>query len=277
MIFQRFDPPYSPPTTHYGLVAMDEATGTPAPFLHVLQALSEPLPSSSSSNSSFSTITASSASTPHAASLLLEALQACPFSAAFWECTPISSWLLTKTQTPFECMLVASPALENMAEREGADDRPFREHFEKRQSRRKEHPEDDEGICVFDNLGKDATLVVPAYQGQGDKDTYCHLLSYLRAPSVPASQKLALLQRVGRVTLDRCMRKRNEGKGEKEEEEEDLVWVSTSGLGVAWLHVRVEDKPKYYTWQDYVARGRVGKRGGGRRNGGGARKIGKKY
>lgn len=168
-----------------------------------------------------------------------------------------------------------------MATREGADERPFREHFEKRQSRRKEeHRKDDgkdnkeeESICVFDNLGKDATLVVPAYQGQGDKDNYCHLLSYLRAPSVPTGQKLALLQRVAQVTLDRCTRNREE---DKEENEGELVWVSTSGLGVAWLHVRVEDRPKYYTYLEYVGRGRIGKRGGGRIDEGGARKSGKK-
>ena len=168
-------------------------------------------------------------------------------------------------------MLVASPALEAMAAREGADERPFREHFEKKDRRRREQRKDDdegndieeEGICVFDNLGKDATLVVPAYQDQGDKDTYCHFLSYLIAPSVPTKQKLSLLQRVAQVTLDRCIRKEKKEKGE--EEEEELVWVSTSGLGVAWLHVRVEDRPKYYTWQEYVARGRTGKRGGGKR------------
>jgi len=28
-------------------------------------------------------------------------------------------------------------------------------------------------------------------------------------------------------------------------------WVSTSGLGVAWLHVRVDSKPKYYSHEAY--------------------------
>jgi hypothetical protein len=179
-------------------------------------------------------------------------------------------------------MLVASPALEGMAAQEGAEDRPFREHFEKQRRWKKEQEKDGDekagdSICVFENLGKDATLVVPAYLGQGDKGSYSHFLSYLRAPSVPTSQKLALLQRVARVTLKKCMHKRKgEGGGEGVNEEE-LVWVSTSGMGVAWLHVRVEDRPKYYCWQEYVARGRTGTRGEGEVDEGDGRKSGKKY
>lgn len=28
-------------------------------------------------------------------------------------------------------------------------------------------------------------------------------------------------------------------------------WVSTSGLGVHWLHLRIDIKPKYYSYQPY--------------------------
>eukprot|EP01034_Spumella_vulgaris_P037636 gene37636-46431_t len=28
-------------------------------------------------------------------------------------------------------------------------------------------------------------------------------------------------------------------------------WLSTSGLGVSWLHVRVDTVPKYYNWKEY--------------------------
>jgi hypothetical protein len=27
---------------------------------------------------------------------------------------------------------------------------------------------------------------------------------------------------------------------------EDRVWLSTAGAGVPWLHVRLDDAPKYY-------------------------------
>lgn len=29
------------------------------------------------------------------------------------------------------------------------------------------------------------------------------------------------------------------------------VWISTSGLGVPWLHVRIDDRPKYYQHAPY--------------------------
>ena len=29
------------------------------------------------------------------------------------------------------------------------------------------------------------------------------------------------------------------------------IWVSTAGLGVSWLHVRIDTRPKYYRYQPY--------------------------
>ena len=29
------------------------------------------------------------------------------------------------------------------------------------------------------------------------------------------------------------------------------VWLSTAGGGVAWLHVRLDDRPKYYSYAPY--------------------------
>jgi hypothetical protein len=32
----------------------------------------------------------------------------------------------------------------------------------------------------------------------------------------------------------------------------DPVWVSTAGLGVHWLHVRLDDRPKYYRHRPFT-------------------------
>jgi hypothetical protein len=32
------------------------------------------------------------------------------------------------------------------------------------------------------------------------------------------------------------------------------VWLSTAGAGVAWLHVRLDDRPKYYGHGPYRQR-----------------------
>jgi hypothetical protein len=29
------------------------------------------------------------------------------------------------------------------------------------------------------------------------------------------------------------------------------VWLSTAGAGVSWLHVRLDDRPKYYAFTPY--------------------------
>jgi len=42
--------------------------------------------------------------------------------------------------------------------------------------------------------------------------------------------------------------------------ENQLFWVSTSGLGVSWLHVRFDTFPKYYNWHEYKARQMKSKR-----------------
>jgi hypothetical protein len=30
-----------------------------------------------------------------------------------------------------------------------------------------------------------------------------------------------------------------------------VVWLSTAGAGVSWLHVRLDDRPKYYQFEPY--------------------------
>ena len=34
---------------------------------------------------------------------------------------------------------------------------------------------------------------------------------------------------------------------------EDKLWLSTSGLGVSWLHMRLDSRPKYYNYIDYIS------------------------
>ena len=33
------------------------------------------------------------------------------------------------------------------------------------------------------------------------------------------------------------------------------LWLSTNGLGVAWLHARIDARPKYYSHRPYRALG----------------------
>lgn len=75
---------------------------------------------------------------------------------------------------------------------------------------------------AFPSLSKDVHLVVPCYKSVAD---YTSLATFSR--TAPIKQQVAFWKKVGQ----------NIKEGD---------WVSTSGLGVAWLHVRIASRPKYY-------------------------------
>ena len=120
---------------------------------------------------------------------------------------------------PFEAMLIDAPSLDR---RQNAS--AFAELFDAQ-------PNAD--VITAPNLGGDALMIIPA--PRSDAECYCHLGAFLRG--APAAQCDALWESVARATLGRV--------GSKP------LWLSTSGGGVAWLHVRVDDRPKYYAHAAY--------------------------
>ena len=76
----------------------------------------------------------------------------------------------------------------------------------------------DDDIAVFDNLGGDARLIAPC--PRGEPQVYPHLATFARHATDEQQQRL--WQRVG-----------------------------TSGLGVLWVHIRLDRTPKYYTFAPY--------------------------
>jgi len=138
-------------------------------------------------------------------------------NAAFrWE-TP--RLLRRDLDEPFEFVVVDAPDLP-----EHADPEPFAEHF--RNAR-------DRSVVRFDNLGGDAELVVPC--PIADDGAYVHLARFVR--EAPADQQCELWHQVGLAMEGRV--------------DDRPVWLSTAGGGVAWLHVRLDDSPKYYAHTPY--------------------------
>jgi hypothetical protein len=138
-----------------------------------------------------------------------EALAGLPFAAFHWE-TPALN--LEGLDRPFECVAVNAPSIDQPPDRA-----PFDEHLRGA----------DEVVC-FPNLGGDALMIVPAHQD--DDSAYAHLARFLR--HAPTAQQRALWRAVGRE-LPECLR-------------DGTVWLNTAGGGVAWLHVRLDRRPKYY-------------------------------
>lgn len=140
--------------------------------------------------------------------------------SARFRCFRLETPAVTKTSAhnQFEFVLVDSPEIDL-----APDPRAFDEHFEGQSGE----------ILVFENLGRDATMVVPR-PCQGIPG-YPHIAAFLQ--HAPVAQQMLLWQSVGRV-LHRLM-------GDKP------IWLNTAGGGVPWLHVRLDSRPKYYVFDEY--------------------------
>jgi hypothetical protein len=143
-------------------------------------------------------------------------LAGAPYAAFRWETPPVTTAAATR---PFEFVLLDSPGLARRPEPEA-----FAEQF-------RAAPAAD--VVEFANLGGDAILVVPCPQAA--PSAYGHLAAFVRA--APEAQRHALWQRVGEAMAKRLG--------------DSPVWLSTAGAGVSWLHVRLDDRPKYYGFEPY--------------------------
>jgi len=134
-----------------------------------------------------------------------------PGEAFFWEHPALHDRTLDANA---EFVLIDAPPLAG----ERADPRAFASHFA---------AAGNADVAVFANLGGDALLLAPCPRGSPG---YPHLGAFLRA--APAGQVRALWRETARsfARLDSA----------------EPVWLSTSGLGVPWLHLRFDRFPKYY-------------------------------
>lgn len=164
---------------------------------------------------SFGELMAGLAADPAARAALAACLASAPFEAFFWEVAPMSThtW-----QLPFECVVLPAPELA----RSGPDAHAFAEHFSPTES-----------VVEFANLGGDASLIVPCPRAPAS--VYPHLAAFLR--QAPPDQLDELFRSIGRATSE-CLT-------------DTPFWLSTSGSGVAWLHVRIDKRPKYYQYKPY--------------------------
>ena len=140
----------------------------------------------------------------------------CDFDAFFWENKQVTKENLEET---YECTIVKSSQLARVS----PDSATFDSYFS---------PDSD--TVTFPNLGGDAELVVPC--PIADRSVYTHIGSFVRG--APGHQIKEFWTRVGDEMLDHV--------------QQEPRWLSTSGLGVYWLHVRIDSVPKYYQTQSYT-------------------------
>lgn len=150
-------------------------------------------------------------------------LQGSAYHAFFWETPPLTPESLHQ---PWAFVLVDAPMLAKVA----PNPQPFAPYLQ----------QSDLSVAVFPNLGGDATLIAPC--ALGARSTYTHLANFVR--QAPSDQ------------IDRLWRVLGTTLNDSSKTLTTPLWVSTSGLGVYWLHIRLDNRPKYYTHTAYRSVGK---------------------
>lgn len=153
-----------------------------------------------------------------------------PFQAVFFETKGChaSNWQTKQ----FEFVLVNAPHLRSFAESR-PDPLAFAEYMT-----------DASGCnssdgCAFPNMSGDAQLIAPcAVASQTDFVAYSHLAAFCR--QAPANQ----VARVWQLAAQEYQYRVNSSTSKS-------VWLSTSGMGIAWLHFRLDSRPKYYQYKPF--------------------------
>jgi hypothetical protein len=150
---------------------------------------------------------------------LTAVVRAAPFAALLWETPALAP---VDDARAAELMVIDSPALAQRA----PDPSAFSAVFAATR----------EAVATFANLDGSSTLIAPH---PARAPGAAHLAAFVRA--APAEVVDALWIAVARaVAAWRAARART-------------LWVSTSGLAVPWLHVRLDGAPKYYAHAPYRA------------------------
>jgi len=150
-----------------------------------------------------------------------QVLADCPFEGYRWETPPLTN---QTAKSIYEFVLVNAP---RFCQRR-TDQRTFAKQF---------GDAGNETVIVFPNLSGDATMIVPT--PETSIEAYGHLAAFIR--SAPNEQVDRFWQIVGQTVSEKIST--------------TPIWLNTAGGGVAWLHLRLDSRPKYYHYAPYKKRG----------------------
>lgn len=137
------------------------------------------------------------------------------YDAFFWENKPMTDDTL---DDDYECNIINTDFLTGRS----PDSQTFNQYFE-----------ENKNVVTFPNLANDAELIVPT--PKKEDSCYTHIGSFVRKAGEDQIDDLWRI--TGNETLQSI--------GSKPK------WLSTSGLGVFWLHIRIDTIPKYYQTKEY--------------------------
>jgi hypothetical protein len=158
----------------------------------------------------------SSSTNYQAADALNASIKAIELNAVFMELPPVN--IITQNTTQFEAYITNAPELHGI----NPDYETFSEHMLNSQP----------GNAVnFYNLGRDAMLIAPTIGENGNG--FAHLKTFVTYASKNQQHKFWKLVANQALSLLKDL-------------DHQPLWVSTSGMGVSWLHCRFDIRPKYY-------------------------------
>lgn len=166
------------------------------------------------------------ASDPSMADSLFEILKDSEYGGYFFETKGVTPQ--NANQKGFEFVLVESTRLQKFAESR-PDPGAFADYYGCKTA----------AGCVFPNLGGDAMLIAPRPDDGPKGNSYSHLAFYVR--NAPKERVLELLNLAAKEYLKILA-----------SDQTSAVWFSTSGMGVPWLHFRLDSYPKYYTFSKFA-------------------------
>ena len=143
-----------------------------------------------------------------------QALAEAGHSGFCWETPPVTNLTLDKAH---EFVVIKSDSHARISE----DWTPFTEHFRA-----------GELAVAFLNLGKNGTMIAPNPDSSFDGSSIASFLNTASPDRIYALWSLIGLK-ISQQLHDRP------------------IWLSTAGLGVSWLHVRLDSRPKYYRYKPY--------------------------
>lgn len=168
-------------------------------------------------------------------------LRAAPFAAFRFETPGVS--VETVHRRPFEFVLVDDPYLQTFAARE--DPAAFAEHLQCHDDNTSDR--EPAAACTFVNLGGDAILVSPrdwADDSTSNSNYHGHLANFVRGAS---TEQITETWRMVASALEEQLL----GASPRRRPTSKPLWLSTAGDGVAWLHFRLDSRPKYYHYAPY--------------------------
>lgn len=159
----------------------------------------------------------------------IQVLSEVPYRAYQWETPPVTSSSINR---PFEFVVTNSPGIDIPPH-----PAPFEAYFTSGLD-----------IAVFQNLGGDATLIAPSPDSKSSGSLHLPNYSHIGVftQHAPATLQHSLWQTVGQT-----MQQSIEKMEIKSDSNNQPIWLNTAGGGVAWLHIRLDSRPKYYRHLPY--------------------------